>query len=138
MLISSPGTAAGQCPQPNGNDREPDTAAIQCLLDQGGTVVLDADTLYAYYIAPPGLVLRTSGTTLTSTSRYGYRALLEATTDLQTPILRVEDWVSNYTISRIWFYGNKYARRGIANCTGDQTDNLWLRGSYFLIDDIAS
>ena len=100
--------------------------------------MLDSDVLYGYFVGPPGLVLRTSGTTLTSRSAYGWKALLQATTDLQSPMLRVEDWVSNYTISRIWFHGERFNRRGVASCTSDQTNNLWLRGSYFLIDEIDS
>jgi hypothetical protein len=125
------------CEQPNGNDTVPDTQAIQCLLDQGGTVVLDADVSNGYYIDAT-LNFSVSGTTLTSSSAYGNRALLIASPGLNTPMLVVPNsGVSNYTISKIWFYGNKFSRTA-PNCSGDQSDNAHLRGSYFLIDDVES
>lgn len=135
--------ASAQCPQPNGNDQEPDTEAIQCLLDQGETITLDADTLYAYFIAPhpvtgQGLVLRRSNTILTSTSAWGYRALLRATPNLNVPMLQVESSaVSNYRIEKIWFYGARWDRTN-PNCGDDQSVNLWLSGSGWTVDDVES
>jgi hypothetical protein len=124
-------------PTPDGNDQEPDTQALQCLLDQGGTISLNADTSFAYFVGPPGLVLRRTGTTLTSFSNYGYRALIEATADLSSPLLQIESGaVTGYTISNVWFYGNRFNRNN-PDCNG-QSPNLLLRGSSFLIDNIAS
>lgn len=138
FILSFVRSVAAQCPQPNGNDTEPDNAAIQCLLDQGGTIILDADVQNGYLIANPGLVLSNNGTTLTGSSAFGYRALLRATADLNVPMLQVAaGGVSNYTISNVWFYGDRFNRTS-ANCTGDQSVNLWLRGSGWLVDNVES
>ncbi len=143
LCVSQAPSAGAQCPEPNAFDQEPDTEAIQCLLDQGGTIVLNADTTYAYFIAPhpvtgQGLVLRRSDTVLTSTSAYGYRALLRATSNLNVPMLQIESGaVSNYRIEKIWFYGARFDRAA-PNCNGDQSVNLWLRGTGWTVDNIES
>ena len=98
----------GQCAQPNGNDQLSDTAAIQCLLDQGGTIDLAPGGPYGYYIGPPGLILRQSGTTLRGNTP-GTPTLLLAAADLTTPILEVENGgVSGYTLTNLFFYGNRF------------------------------
>jgi hypothetical protein len=128
--------------QPNGNELSVDnTAAIQCLLDLGGTVTLDADVLYGYHIGihGTGLHLTQSNTTLTSNSAYGYKALLFADPYLHTPILTVAPGVVYYTIDHIWFYGNRFERV----CDDSPPDrnrnaNLSLDGYQFTIDSVES
>jgi hypothetical protein len=88
LTVVWPRTGYAQCAQPNGNDSLPDDAAIQCLLDQGGTITLNADVTNGYYISSR-LILRHSGTTLTSTSNWGYRALLIATSGLNARMIGV-------------------------------------------------
>jgi hypothetical protein len=137
VSLSTSRMAEAQCEQPNGNDTTPDDASIQCLLDQGGTIVLNADVSMGYFINE-GLVLRRSGTTFTSSSGGGNRALLRATSTLSSRMLEVESGaVTGYTISKIWFYGSRFDRTN-PNCSGDNSVNLYLRGSGWLIDDIES
>jgi hypothetical protein len=133
--------AQGNCPGANGNDDQPDDSFIQACLDAGGTIVLDADVSTGYRI-DSGLVLKVSGTTLTSTSNYGTKALLIATPALSMPILSVEtSSVSNYVLSNLFFYGNKFDRDGAYLCA---EGNRWratsveLRGSGFLVDNVES
>lgn len=132
-----PAAAQETCPAANPNDQEPDDVALQACLDAGGTIVLNADSLYGYRIST-GLVLSSSGTTLTSTSQWGYKALLVATPDLHAPILDVPFGVSNYTISNIWFNGAAPNRDpGLCN-EGFRhlATNVALRGSGLLLDNI--
>jgi hypothetical protein len=131
IALFARGSRADACDTPNGNDQLSDYQAIQCLLDLGGTVVLDADTLYAYFIDHP-LVLRVNGTTLTSTSAYGNSALIEAMPDLDRngggPILSIDPSVTSYTLSNLWFYGDRFDRPNPV-CAGDRGANVWVRGN---------
>jgi hypothetical protein len=138
----APSTANAQCEPLNCNDTVSDRAALQCLLDnsQGGSIVLPADgCAQGYYIGRPGLTLSVPGTTLTSTSAFGNRALLVATPDLNVPMLTVAGAVSNYTISNIWFWGNKL-NRTTPDCriNFNESANLVLTGSFWLLDNIES
>lgn len=138
-LMVLPGMAFAQCEQPNGNDELDDSRAIECLLNltPGGTVVLNADVTYGYYIGQT-VILRTSGVTFTSTSQWGYRALLIAMPNLNGNIFEVQDGtISDYTISRIWFYGDKYDRVN-PPCGSDDAANVRLRGTRFTVDDVES
>jgi hypothetical protein len=140
FLLAVEASAQGNCPGANGNDQEPDDAYIQACLNAGGTVVLDADVQFGYYIQS-GLTLSTSSTTLTGTSAFGQRALLYATSDLAAPILDVDASTSNYTISNIMFFGNKYNRNGPYLCAEGnrwRATNVALRGSGFLVDNVES
>ncbi len=104
--------AQGNCPGADGNDLIPDDDALNACLATGGTILLDADVTYGYRIES-GLTLSVNGTVLTATSNWGYRALLYVSNpNLSAPILNVLDGVSNYQISNIWFYGNKFDRNG--------------------------
>lgn len=137
VLVVGQGVAFAQCEQPNGNDQLDDSNAIECLLNQGGTVILNADVTYGYYIGQT-VTLWTSGVTFTSSSQNGYRALLKAMPNLNGPIFEVENGsVSNTTISRIWFYGDKYNRINPPCGTGAAV-NAQLRGSGILVDNVES
>jgi len=137
VLSLSPATRAfGQCPQPNGNDTLPDADAIQCLLNQGGTVTLDADVSYGYFIDHT-IYLWQNGTTLTGTSAYGNWALLQATPGLNQPMLWVSNGTAYYTLSNLWFYGDKFNRYQ-PNCSSDQSDNVSLRGGPFWVYNVES
>jgi IPT/TIG domain-containing protein/all-beta uncharacterized protein/BACON domain-containing protein len=129
------GTGQAACDVPNGNDDQDDSEAIQCLLDQGEMVVLNADVTKGYYIAKT-LLLSRSGTHLTSTSASGYQALLWAMPELRQHILDVDDQTSGYTISNIFFYGNKFARS--VDCENDDGVNVRLLGSAITVDNVIS
>jgi hypothetical protein len=130
LAVGVVGTARAQCPEPNGNDQESDYVAIQCLLDQGGTIVLNADVQFGYYL-DRGLRLWQSGTSLTGSSAFGYRALLWAMPSIDSQpspadsvLFRVEPWVTDYTISNIAFNGNRFSRPN-ARCAAHQVpDNF--------------
>lgn len=116
FVIPQAARAQGNCPGVNGNDEVPDDEFIQACLDAGPlVVVLDADVSRGYFIAD-GLVLRRSGTTLTATSNFGYRALLWATPGLSRPLLETDGYVSNFVLSNLLFHGNKYQRDGVFLC----------------------
>jgi hypothetical protein len=131
-LTSSAAVAQTICPA-NGNDQVDDSAALQSCLNAGGTIVLDADVQYGYYIGQT-LFLTQPGTILRSVSNNGYRALLSATSDLQGEILQGN--ASDYRIERIWFSGNRFGRPARdSNCAN--WGNVVLRGS-FVVDDIET
>jgi hypothetical protein len=130
------------CPPFSGNDDAPDDREIQCLLDSGNSVVLDADVTRGYIIST-GLILHRSNTVLTSTTSSTNWALLWARSDLKHPILEVEDGKNDYTISKIWFYGNRYDRPCVRLPNGVDRDttastNLVLHGQGFVIDQVES
>jgi hypothetical protein len=139
-FLCSTANANAQCPPPpDCNSPDPQTTAIQCLLDQGGTIVLQADNCQYGYHIDGTLHLKVSGTTLTSTSAFGHSALLEATPSLNAQMMVVDANVSNYTISNIWFYGNRFNRTN-PPCQPDAqyAANLWLRGGGWLLDNVES
>jgi hypothetical protein len=146
VVIFGWSSRATACDVPNGNDQISDWAAIQCLLDLGETVALDADSQqFGYYIDQP-LVLRKNGTTLTGTSAVGNRAMLYAMPQLDAngggPILQIDSAVTRFTIRAVWFYGNR-SNRPSPVCADDRAANLWLRGSGafpgdLLLDNIES
>jgi hypothetical protein len=130
--------AGAQCAPLNCSDTVPDTCAIQSLLNGGGTIALPADGCSQGYIIDGTLHLNQPGTTLTSSSASGNRALLLAATGLNVLMMKVDPGVSNYTISNIFFYGNRFNRTS-PNCAGDHTSaNLWLDGSGWTLDNIES
>jgi hypothetical protein len=131
--------ASSSAQQPDCNDPNPQTTRIQAMLDQGGTVVLQADNcLYGYRIDDT-LHLKWSGTTLTSSSSYGYNALLIAVGSLSTPILTVDPGVSGYTISNLFLYGAKWDRTSVICYPGPPGSiNLYLTGINWLVDNIES
>ena len=136
--FTTTGGSPGCQQTPNGNDMEPDDDSIQCLLDQGGTVTLDADVSNGYFISR-GLVLRRNGTVLTSSSAAGFNALLQATATLHAPILQVEsEAVSNYTIEKMFFWGSKFTRPCNRQADIHENVNVRLRGGPFTIDNIES
>jgi hypothetical protein len=136
--VSADESALTMCPRLSCTDTIADTCAIQWLLDQGGTITLPADGCSVGYIIDGTLHLNHSGTTLTSTSAYGYRALLIAAAGLNVRMMQVDPGVSNYAISNTWFYGNRFNRTS-PNCTGNHTSvNLWLDGSGWLVDNVES
>jgi hypothetical protein len=147
IVIFPCGSRALACDIPNGNDQVADTAALQCLLDQGGTITLNADVQFGYYVDSP-LTLRVNGTTLLGTTAFSNRALILAMAALDGPpanggpILQVDPAVTSYTLSNIWLYGNKFNRPSPV-CAGDRGANMWLRGTApfvgaILLDNIAS
>jgi hypothetical protein len=144
LIGGMPALGRAQCAQPNGNDQVSDVDAIQCLLDQGGTIVLNADVTFGYYIDRT-LTLSKNGTILMGTTANNYRALLLATPALDVnhgPILQAAEALTNYTISNIWFYGNRFNRPS-PFCADDRGANFFLRGAgawagAILLDNIAS
>lgn len=139
LYASTAAVASAQCPPLNCSDTASDVNAIQCLLNQGGTIVLPADGCQNGYIIDGTLHLNVSGTTFTSSSAFGNRALLLAAAGLSTPMMVVDPGVLNYTISNIFFYGNRFNRTA-PNCTlgSHQSVNLWLKGSGWTVDNIES
>jgi hypothetical protein len=127
------------CTDANPFDDLPDDTALQNCLNAGGTIALTADGTVGYIVAQ-GLTLSTNGTVLTSTSAFGFRAIIKAAPGLLAPILRVADTAANYQISNIMFDGKVFDRVHSGSCSGyrDFGSNLIVRGSGFVIDNVES
>jgi hypothetical protein len=141
VFVAGARTAAAQCsPETYGANRfdgEPDDAAIQACLDQGGTVVLQSGADGAYLIR--NTVYLTQHNTVLTSSGPG-KAYVLAHTALYGRILEA-GWVWNYEISGIEFNGNKYLRDHQNNCFGEYRwfgTNLLLQGYNFWVHDINS
>ena len=146
--INQAGTGQPFCNVPNGNDDVPDDGDLQCLLNNGGVITLDADVNPGYFIAT-GLKLSNSDSahglklTSTSTALPGLNwAPFWATSDLKAPILEVDSTASYYTIENIWFYGNRLNRVCVQKDTvpperkTTENTNLVLRGHDFTVQNV--
>ncbi|HTM21701.1 MAG TPA: hypothetical protein VL172_14365, partial [Kofleriaceae bacterium] len=125
------------CPAANPNDQLPDDAALNACLGNGGVVTL-ANGAPGYIVAS-GLQLTRNGTTLNSAS---IDTPVVAGPDLQAPLLRVADGVTDYSISNLSFDGSRAARTHTADCATPATRshgyNLQLRGSGYVVEHLRS
>jgi hypothetical protein len=126
---AGPAADAGppNCPAANPNDSQPDDAALQNCLNQGGTVVLAPGN--PGYIIASGLTINVDDTVLTS-SAAPTRARLVADPGLAAPLLAMTNR-NGVRITFIEVDGNRPNRTGIATCHGYRIfgTNVALEGS---------
>lgn len=125
------------CATANPNDQLPDDAALQACLERGGRVALAAGS--PGYLVARGLVLRKSGTELTSADPLRPARVL-AHPDLFAIMLDVPDGTTGYRLHHVSFDGNLARRRRANDCRGHRSfgTNVRFRGSRFKIEDVES
>jgi hypothetical protein len=133
VLASDSPAWAITCTNANPNDGNPDDAALNACLSNGGTVTLVSGSV-GYIVAHPVSII-VSGTSLVGPA--AGLANFIAKNDLTGYMLQALD-VDNVTLQNLWFDGNKGNRTVSCNPDDGTGKNVVARGNNVHVDNVGS